>query len=212
MKIPTAKRSPRTVIGLGVVALLLILTSTGGAVAGAMITGKQIKDGTITTKDVKDKTLTTTDLSPATLKALAGKPGPAGAQGPAGASGAVGAQGATGPAGPTGETGAAGPAGPAGPDGEKGLNVVRNVTGPLPFSSTEALGRVYCGAAEIAIGGGVIAMSGSGGGVPVLSASQSSRGTSDGPMGAGSGWEIRVKNTAGTGSISGTMFVLCAQI
>jgi hypothetical protein len=76
MKLVTTKSSSLSVIGLAVVALLLVLASTGGAVAGAMITGKQIKDGTITTRDVRDKTLTTTDLSPAAVKALSGRTGP----------------------------------------------------------------------------------------------------------------------------------------
>ncbi len=43
---------------------LVIASGTGGAVAGAMITGKQIKNNTVTTKDIKDGTLKGVDLSP----------------------------------------------------------------------------------------------------------------------------------------------------
>jgi hypothetical protein len=62
----------------------LLLGSTGGAVAGALITGKQIKDGSLTGKDVKDKSLGSAQLAPATLAQLtgpAGQPGAAGAPG-----------------------------------------------------------------------------------------------------------------------------------
>jgi hypothetical protein len=65
----------------------LLLGSTGGAVAGALITGKQIKDNTVTTKDIKNGSLAVKDLSKKTRSALAGTPGPAGATGPAGAAG-----------------------------------------------------------------------------------------------------------------------------
>lgn len=71
----------------------LLLGSTGGAVAGALITGKQIKDNTVTTKDIKNGSLAVKDLSKQTRSALAGAPGPAGATGATGAAGAAGPRG-----------------------------------------------------------------------------------------------------------------------
>jgi hypothetical protein len=59
----------------------LLLGSTGGALAGSMITGKQIKDGSLTGKDIKDKSLTSKDLSPAATAALTGSPGAPGVAG-----------------------------------------------------------------------------------------------------------------------------------
>ncbi|GAA4708292.1 hypothetical protein [Nocardioides conyzicola] len=70
---------PRYVPVLAAAAVLLLLGSTGGAVAGSLITSKQIKDNTITTKDIKNKTLTTQDLSSKTVKSLKGKNGKDGA-------------------------------------------------------------------------------------------------------------------------------------
>ena len=62
---------------------LVVASGTGGAVAGAVITGKQIKNNTVTTKDIKDGTLSTVDMSPEVLAALhrIGIAGPAGAKG-----------------------------------------------------------------------------------------------------------------------------------
>ena len=91
-----------------VAALAIALSAAGGAVAGAMVTGAQIKNGTVTTKDVKDGTLKTKDLSGKARTQLKGARGPAGPEGPAGPKGATGA---TGPKGSTGATGAAGVSG-----------------------------------------------------------------------------------------------------
>jgi len=50
------------------VATGLVLTAgTGGAVAGAMITGKQIKNNTVTTKDIKNNSLTGADVADGSL-------------------------------------------------------------------------------------------------------------------------------------------------
>ncbi|MDO9455771.1 hypothetical protein [Nocardioides sp.] len=78
--------STALLLGAGV----LVIGSTTGATAGALVTGAQIKDGTITTRDVKDGTLAVKDVSPAARKALAGARGPAGPQGPAGSAAAAG--------------------------------------------------------------------------------------------------------------------------
>lgn len=56
----TARRlSP---LALAFLAVALLLGAGGGAVAGAMITGSQIKDGTVTTADIKNGSLTKADL------------------------------------------------------------------------------------------------------------------------------------------------------
>ena len=50
------------------VATGLVLTAgTSGAVAGAMITGKQIKNNTVTTKDIKNNNLTGADVADGSL-------------------------------------------------------------------------------------------------------------------------------------------------
>jgi hypothetical protein len=59
----------------------LMVASTGGAIAGSLITSAQIKDNTVTTADVKDGTLKTADLARATRTALSGATGAAGPQG-----------------------------------------------------------------------------------------------------------------------------------
>ncbi|GAA1836143.1 hypothetical protein GCM10009795_096640 [Nocardioides hankookensis] len=95
--------APRSAIALVAgAAVLLALGSTGGAVAGSLITSKQIKNNTITSADIKNKTIKKKDLSKSALPRTGAKgaTGPRGPQGVAGAQGAVGAQGAQGPAGP----------------------------------------------------------------------------------------------------------------
>ncbi|GAA1761984.1 hypothetical protein GCM10009795_005520 [Nocardioides hankookensis] len=91
---------------------MLALGGTGGAVAGSLITSKQIKNNTITSADIKNKTISKDDLAASALP-RAGAKGPAGPAGPAGAAG---------PAGPAGAAGVQGPAGP--------------ITGTLPSGVT----------------------------------------------------------------------------
>jgi hypothetical protein len=45
------------------VAGIVVVSSTSGAVAGAMITGKNIKDGTVTSADIKNLSLRSSDTS-----------------------------------------------------------------------------------------------------------------------------------------------------
>lgn len=59
----------------------LFASATGGAVAGSMITGKQIKDGSLTGKDVKEGSLKSADLSATTRAELTGPAGAAGLPG-----------------------------------------------------------------------------------------------------------------------------------
>ncbi|MCP9487417.1 MAG: collagen-like protein [Gaiellaceae bacterium MAG52_C11] len=106
IRIPT----PATAIA----SLALLFSLTGTAVAGALITGAQIKNNTVSTLDlannsarsidVKDNSLTSVDIHNGALKAIdfapgqltAGAVGPAGPAGPQGPSGAQGAQGTSG--------------------------------------------------------------------------------------------------------------------
>jgi hypothetical protein len=111
---------PRTLPVIIIAAGALFLSAAGGAVAGGMITGAQIKNGTVTTKDIKNSTLKLADISSAAKAALQGQTGPAGPTGPSGADGATGPAGAAGPA---------GPAGPAGTNGSNGTNGTDGVSG-----------------------------------------------------------------------------------
>jgi hypothetical protein len=57
---------------------LVLVAGAGGAVAGSMVTGAQIKDGSVTGADVRDRSLGTADLS---RKAVDSLRGPRGARG-----------------------------------------------------------------------------------------------------------------------------------
>jgi hypothetical protein len=103
-------RRPSLVLSSLILGTAIVLASTAGAVAGSLITGKQIKDNTVTTKDIKDGTLAAKDLAPATVAQLKGGPGTTGA---------------TGAAGPTGPPGAQGPQGVAGTNGVSGYETVQ---------------------------------------------------------------------------------------
>ncbi len=82
--------SPRRFLPLLVLAALcLVLGSTGGAVAGKLITGKQIKNNSVTSADIKNKSLQVKDLAPSTRTALKGDQGAPGEQGLPGAPGGV---------------------------------------------------------------------------------------------------------------------------
>lgn len=62
------------------VAVVMTLTAGTGAVAGSMITGKQIKKGTITSKHLKNGTVRPADLSSAAKRRMTGPAGPEGAR------------------------------------------------------------------------------------------------------------------------------------
>lgn len=78
----------------------MCLSAAGGAVAGSMITGANIKDGTVTTADIKNGTVSSRDVRDGTLRladiraaardALQGEVGPQGPQGPFGPPGVSG--------------------------------------------------------------------------------------------------------------------------
>ncbi|GAA1809229.1 hypothetical protein GCM10009795_063200 [Nocardioides hankookensis] len=122
--------SPKAVLVAGALALMLVVAATSGAVAGKLVTSKDIKDGTITSKDVKKRGINGTSLAAGsvswgvqldaatrqTITDLAS----AGPQGPQGAQGSPGAQGEQGLPGAQGSPGVAGPSGAPGVDGADG--------------------------------------------------------------------------------------------
>jgi hypothetical protein len=133
MKIRSLK--PATVIA----SLALLLSLSGTAVAGALITGANVKNGSLSGLDVKDGSLGTSDIKDGSLLPKDFKPGklPAGPQGPAG---------------PAGPQGAAGPQGLAGQNGIAGLQIV---TALSPFDSvTPKTLTATCPADKKVIGGG----------------------------------------------------------
>ena len=90
----------RVLPAAAVLAAAVAVSVSTGAVAGALITGADIKNGSVasadimnksvTGKDVKDGALTAADLSAATVAGFqggSGQPGPAGQAGPAGPAG-----------------------------------------------------------------------------------------------------------------------------
>lgn len=116
--------SGKAVAAAGAIALTLVVVATSGAVAGALITSKDIKDNTVKSRDIKNSTIRTKDIQPGAVtwetslsqatkdlieglaqSGAAGPPGEAGPQGPAGPAGAPGAPGAPGPAGANGTNG-----------------------------------------------------------------------------------------------------------
>lgn len=86
------------------VLIALMLGSIGGAVAGDLITGKDVKDNSLSSKDVRNGTIKLKDLSPSVRKALTNR-AKDGAKGDTGAVGPKGATGATGAVGPKGDKG-----------------------------------------------------------------------------------------------------------
>ncbi|MCW2815305.1 MAG: collagen-like protein [Nocardioides sp.] len=120
MKTPSRK----PVLLIASVTTAALLMGSGGAVAGSLITSKQIKDGTVTSADIKNGTINLRDIRLFARRALAGQDG---------ADGTDGAAGPAGPAGPAGtgggEQGPAGPAGPAGPQGSPGTNGTNGAAG-----------------------------------------------------------------------------------
>jgi hypothetical protein len=77
--------------------IALVMAMGGSAVAGSLITSKQIKDGTIQKRDLSKRTIQSLRATSA-----GGIPGPQGPAGPAGPKGDTGAAGSTGAAGAAG--------------------------------------------------------------------------------------------------------------
>lgn len=77
-------RTKPTLISTAVLLVVLLIGGASGAVAGTLITGRQIKDGTVTGRDIKNGSLAAYDLSPTARTALRGRTGPAGSPGVSG--------------------------------------------------------------------------------------------------------------------------------
>ena len=97
------KKLTQALPAAALIAAVMAVSASTGAVAAAMITGADIKNNTVTSadlknksvtgKDVKDGALTAADLSSATVSGLKGTNGTNGAAGAAGAAGAPGVSG-----------------------------------------------------------------------------------------------------------------------
>ena len=66
MKSQVLRSTPAAVVLCGAV----LLSASGGAVAGSMVTGAQIKNGTVTSADLKNRSVKPADLSPTTTRRL----------------------------------------------------------------------------------------------------------------------------------------------
>jgi hypothetical protein len=118
---PTFRPSGKAVAIAGGLALALVVAATTGAVAGTLITSKDIENHTIQTADLHQDSVKTRNIAPGSVtwgKSLSAN-AKATIEGLL-AEGTPGSTGSQGPAGPAGETGAAGPAGPQGSRGETG--------------------------------------------------------------------------------------------
>lgn len=81
----------KKVVGVvGAVVMVAALSSTGTAVAGGLITTKQIKDSAVNTAKVKNGSLTLKDFKASERSKLVGATGATGATGPMGAIGPAG--------------------------------------------------------------------------------------------------------------------------
>jgi hypothetical protein len=81
---------PRTLPGVALLVIALVVAASSGAVAAKKITGKDIKNNSVSTSDIKDQSLLAADFSDAAKSSLAGPAGPAGPKGATGAPGAPG--------------------------------------------------------------------------------------------------------------------------
>jgi hypothetical protein len=72
---------------VAVVVAAMMVVGGGSAVAGSLITGKQVKNSSLTGADIKNKSLSVSDLSQKSRDSLKGNVGPAGPQGQTGSQG-----------------------------------------------------------------------------------------------------------------------------
>lgn len=110
----TFRPSGKAAAVAGAIALTLVVGASSGAVAGKLITSKNIKDGTVRTVDLHDDAVTNAKLAPGSVdwdKALDDATRSE-------IESMAGQDGAPGPQGPQGPRGFTGPAGPAGTGGE----------------------------------------------------------------------------------------------
>ena len=127
--------TPATVIA----SLALLFALSGTAVAGALITGANVKNNSIAGIDILNESLGSKDVKNGSLLPKDFKPGalPVGGQGPAG---------------PAGPQGPGGPQGPAGQNGVAGLEIVHATT--AADSDGEKTATAACPAGKKVVGGG----------------------------------------------------------
>jgi hypothetical protein len=138
MKLPWkggADGAGRTGMVLLLVLGFLLIAGTSAS-AGALITGRQIKDDAVKSRHLKNGTVSATDIRDGSLRRRDFEEHKV-----------VGARG------PQGEPGARGNVGPAGPPGNLGLEY-RVTTAELPFDGLVEL-RTHCSAGKVQVGGGV---------------------------------------------------------
>lgn len=162
--------TPATVIA----SLALLFALSGTAVAGALITGANVKNNSLSgldilneslgTKDVRNGSLLPKDFKagalPAGPQGPAGPAGPAGPQGPAGPNGPAGAKGPQGAKGATGLVGPKGAKGDKGDKGDPGLSGYQVVAKKSAADSQDKIVSVPCPAGKKALGGGALAFDG----------------------------------------------------
>jgi hypothetical protein len=131
-----SRPSAKAVLVAGALTLTLVVGATSGAVAGKLITSKDIKNHSIGSSDLADNSVEhrniapgavswTKSLSPAARKQIE----------------ALASTGAIGPMGPQGETGPAGPAGPTGARGSDGSNGLPGVNGDGSLEAWDSYGE-----------------------------------------------------------------------
>lgn len=81
------KKTTKNTSLLAVIVAAMMVVGGGSAVAGSMITGKQVKNSSLTGADIKNKSLSVSDLSQKSRDALKGNVGPTGATGQTGSQG-----------------------------------------------------------------------------------------------------------------------------
>ncbi len=96
------KKTPGPIGAIALAVVVLLVAMAGSATAGALITGKDIKDGSVTSRDLRNGAVTGKDVRDGSLSrqdftgSLQGPQGPAGPEGPVGPQGPQGVQGASG--------------------------------------------------------------------------------------------------------------------
>lgn len=200
---------------------LTVLGGVGGAVAGDLVTSRDIKNDTVRSVDVKDETLRLADLRPGARAALAGQDGADGADGvdgedgtdgvdgvdgkdgAPGAAGADGKDGIDGIDGEDGADGADGEDGAPGADGADGVSGYEVLNREARLSNTTSTVTVPCSDGKVATGGGFV-IEGIRGGDADVKASQ--------PVyvaGDATGWAV---TAVATGEANVKAWVNCAAV
>ncbi|MCW2814145.1 MAG: collagen-like protein [Nocardioides sp.] len=207
MKTPSRK----PVLLIASVTTTALLMGSGGAVAGSLITSRQIKDGTVTSADIRNGTINLRDIKLFARRALAGQDGTDGTNGTDGVAGPAGPTGPVGPPGPAGIQGPKGDSGVAGPRGLQGIQGVQGIQGEqgepgvaafytVQSEPSEDFAFAYCDPNDAATGGG---------GIPDLAA-ENLRYSAPVTNGDGMpvGWEAAIETTAAEPI---TAFAVCAD-